>query len=395
MFCLFIMLGSTLLAQENKFGDVKTLLLKAQAAYRKRKQIAFESNTVITFLDRLEQSGVVTKQRYLTSFRQDGERIDVVNLRKETIDGEEVSRLESRGIWDGETFYNRYKDLAVKGENVAFFSKKKSQADILKKEDLFCSYLDGFFSNSKEHYTSIMLKSENLQLLKEKEDIEGHSCYVLKASSEKGDYTVWIDPQCGYNFRKLTIKKDCSLSHEVHVKLGNINDTWFPCEGNLTEHLTYEDGATDNFYYESQRTNVIFNPNFEEMGAFKMDGIPNGTLISNFDFPGIRYMWQNGKVVTVVDQRTLGVLDNQIEQLKDETKEQAKQVSEKEVEVAEKRAAEKPLRQGKAESQGESKLPSGSYNILGWGMGGLAIIIILGIGWFILRNFKRNKDEQS
>ncbi len=130
------------------------------------------------------------------------------------------------------------------------------------------------------------------------------------------------------------------------------------------------------------------------MGAFKIN-FPDGTRVFDEEFLSVDYIWENGKPVPYMSMSALDDIDNQIEQLKDETKEQAKQVSEKEVEVAEKRVAKKPLRQGKAESQGESKSTSGHYNILGWGMGGLVIILILCIGWFILRNFKRNKDEQS
>jgi len=301
MFCLFLLFGLPVLAQENEFGDAKLLLLKAQEVYRKRRPAAFDSDTTITFLNNLEVPGAVTKHRYITSYRQDGDRIDVINLRKETIDDKELSTLESRGIWDGETFINRYRDLAVEGENIAYFSKKNSQRqrDILKRVELHCSYLDGFLLNSKEHYASIMLKSENLKLLKEKKNVDGHSCYVLKASSENGDYTVWIDPQYGYNFRQLTVKEGKASSYEVkNVKFKNINSTWFPCEGKLTEHLTYENGTADNLCYESQRTNVIFDPDFDKIKAFKID-LPEGAKLYNFECPDFRWVWQGGEIVKI------------------------------------------------------------------------------------------------
>jgi len=68
-----------------------------------------------------------------------------------------------------------------------------------------------------------------------------------------------------------------------------------------------------------KRTNIDLNPDFEAIGAFVPD-FPEGTRVYLEDAPGIRYIWQNGKLVPHVDQSFLDVLDNEIEQIKSEPK---------------------------------------------------------------------------
>ena len=52
------------------------------------------------------------------------------------------------------------------------------------------------------------------------------------------------------------------------------------------------------------------------MGAFKVD-LPNGTRVFVTEFPGIRYIWQNGKIAPV-DDPTFEEIDKMVDELKKE-----------------------------------------------------------------------------
>ena len=53
-------------------------------------------------------------------------------------------------------------------------------------------------------------------------------------------------------------------------------------------------------------SNFVWNPDFESMGAFKMDKILDGTPViykasGLLDTTGVKFHWQGGKVVPTVD----------------------------------------------------------------------------------------------
>ena len=337
-------------------------------------------------------------------------------------------------IWNGEKEYLVHRSPNIDVDNKdgyhVIVKKDKTTMKALSLSLVYSNLTGIFYGDTKSFDEILSTSSDGISSLRY-ETIGSSKCIVLESDNSYGNFQVWLDPERGYNIIKAiitkgpediyfgrllksyeyaTTKQDETSSSkptktrtytETIVKIDNVTlekqgHLWVPVSSDHEKILKFSDGVINNVKIHCKVEQLEVAPDFDKINAFKVK-VPNGTNVYFMDpeRSGISYEWVDGKVVTAVDQRTLDVLDNQIEQLKDETKEQAKQASEEEVEVAEKRVAKKPLRQGKAESQDESKSTSGPYNILGWGMGGLVIILILGIGWFIFRNFKRNKYEQS
>ncbi|HUU17009.1 MAG TPA: hypothetical protein VMW72_07665, partial [Sedimentisphaerales bacterium] len=79
------------------------------------------------------------------------------------------------------------------------------------------------------------------------------------------------------------------------------------------------DGNTTVLNYEYKISNTQLNPDFDALGAFKID-IPNGLPVFHREFPAIKYFWQDGRLVTKVDEKFIADLDSEIEQLGNEAK---------------------------------------------------------------------------
>jgi len=366
---------------------------------------------------------------------RNGDRIDVKNGVEryyKTTDSERADYYKSRYIINSKNYMGYNMKNKTLPDFIVIDNRKEKFEEYSKRmvvEQGLGYLLDGIYPGSSfKSITDILKSSPDVDIKKkDQEIIDGHRTYVLEVETKYGLYTLWLDPEYGFNLRRMVIKKKIGdingsvplgtqpkplpegvLLHTPNkaktnievvldsVKIDKIDGVYIPVSAKVKERVDYENGTYVERVDAYTRTNIDFNPDFYAMGAFEMD-VPNGTKVYFMEpaRSGIRYEWQDGKIVTAIDQRTLDALDDEIDKIKSESQEQAKQASEKGVEVAEEGADEKPSMQGKAESQDESKSRTGSYNILGWGMGGLVIIVILGIGWFILRNFKRNKNEQS
>jgi hypothetical protein len=248
----------------------------------------------------------------------------------ETVDGHESPVLESRGIWDGSIFINRTKVKEENFSDVAYFSHDKNLREILLKYDSKSSFLDGLLPGGIEHLATIMLKSSNLSLKPEKENIDGRPCYVMEATGKYGYYKLWVDPDCGYNIRRAIMRKKLGdimedgdvLSKEGteaieiivdQIKLENFNGVWFPVEGTAVNNQVYK-GKEYHYQYVASRSNIKWNPDFEEIGAFKMD-LPDGAFIRNDEMPGILYEWQDGRIIPYIDDLVIEHVERDVAQL--------------------------------------------------------------------------------
>jgi len=226
--------------------------------------------------------------------------------------GKELA-YEFRDISDGKAFLHRQRLLANDSRNkntpLAEFSyeTKKTDKNYVIWAAMQSKYLDGHARITSGHYTSAMLDSKDIVLHKETDDVGGFVCAVVEASTEQGNYKVWIDVNCGYNLRRMEIQKDTYHYSVYDVKLDDINGVWFPVAGVAREQWHYDTGEKDDIQYKTSRRNVVLNPDFEAMGAFKMD-LPEGTRIKNYSDRDTKYIWQEGqpKKVDQINRDMLG-----------------------------------------------------------------------------------------
>jgi thiol-disulfide isomerase/thioredoxin len=293
--CLAVSLCGLLPAGEPG-ADARALLEKAQAACQNRPGVVFDQETVISPYDGKMTPAGFLGERYLMSFRQDGERIDLVRRRLQRSKEGEVT-MESRDIWDGKMFLHR--DRVVLPEvkpNASFsFDASARRANDIIRGNMGSGYVDGFFPNSRDHYTTIMLRSENLTVHERPEEIAGHPCRVVEGDTEKGHYQAWIDVNCGYQLRQIEIQQANEFLFTMKdVTLEQIDGVWVPTRGTSRERVFYPNGAKDDLRCEMVRRNVTFKPDFNKIGAFQMD-LPEGTRLINYQDRKTRYVWHNNK----------------------------------------------------------------------------------------------------
>jgi len=187
------------------------------------------------------------------------------------------------------------------------------------------------YGSNHKGIAELLAESTNLYLRAEQEDINGVSCYVLDGATKYGKVTAWIAPEKGYSALKWSIhkisgdffnEKPTSSSSWIaifdSVEVQKIGDVFVTTGGRLTHTNNYTDGRTNIFCYKYKTSNIELNPDFEALGAFKIN-LPDGTRVFVTEHPGIRYIWQNGKIVSA-DDPTFEEIDKIVDELKSENK---------------------------------------------------------------------------
>jgi len=174
-----------------------------------------------------------------------------------------------------------------------------------------------------QHVCKILKQSGNSKLYGKMETIGDDACYVVEGKTRSGIYKIWIDPNSGFNVRKAIVKKQIGdlfgdqpivaessedkkfpIEHEISmsdVEFKKVGGHYIPVSANLIHKYKYYDGTTDQDTWSSKRSKIQLNPNFEEMGAFVMDGIPEGMRVLVNERPGIEYFWSNGRFLSKAD----------------------------------------------------------------------------------------------
>jgi len=186
----------------------------------------------------------------------------------------------------------------------------------------------------------LLSEAENLNLHNNMEVINGISCYVLEGVTDYGKVTVWIAPEKGYSALKWILEKTPEVmfdgkylsdiwpeiqstaetfdSMEIEqVSDSNGNTAFIPRKARYTSTVVFTNGKKTTDLVEYTVTNIQLNPDFEALGAFEVD-FPNGTQVYIEEYPGVRYKWQDGKIVPDVDTPMFEEIDNIVENLKNE-----------------------------------------------------------------------------
>jgi hypothetical protein len=189
------------------------------------------------------------------------------------------------------------------------------------------SFLEGrFLHNFDGDWIEILENETGLGLANELEDIEGNPCLALSASTPHGDYALWIDPNAGYRIRRglISVGSDdlawgtplldspyraqhhriAQIEMEVtNVLIETIDGFYVSTGGTLTTKFFYDDDTVSHVVKEVDRHNVVLNPDFTAMGAFKVD-LAEGTILTYWFEEDIRlkYVWENEQLTPWVEE---------------------------------------------------------------------------------------------
>ena len=288
----------------------------------------------------------------ISEFRIDGDRVDYrtrmwsnLSTRDEPTPIEEAAYKNF--IWDGESFFQHKRDNKVSNTDWAFISKRDNRIDNLASVAYRGAPLMGTFFGDDKRVDSIFQEADTISLRNTMDVVGRSACYVIDAMTPYGKYTVWIDPQHGYNISRAEVQKEGSdlawgekplnrrektppanqyigsrpptekkalLFSLKNVRFEIVNDIWLPMEADYEYIKTYQDDREIKVERHHKRTEIDLEPNFEAVGAFVPD-IPDGAMVIIEDVPGIAYEWREGKPVAILDKYLIDELGRITEEL--------------------------------------------------------------------------------
>jgi len=215
-------------------------------------------------------------------------------------------------LWDGRVFFrHNYPCRTNERFGSVFIDEYRGRPQEGQQHvDLTYSLLGGFFYCDFERIDSILRRIEAISMRDRMERIGESYCYVIDAKGKQGAYTIWIDPEHGYNIAQAVTQKVrgnlvrsrplidhqaayCSLTN---VRFRQIDGLWVPVEADRVHNQTLPNGTSFTESDHIKRTEIILNPDHDALGSFVPSDIRNGATVEIRDLDG-EYIWQDGKVV--------------------------------------------------------------------------------------------------
>jgi hypothetical protein len=151
------------------------------------------------------------------------------------------------------------------------------------------------------------------------ENIKGVACKIVRASTDYGEFAVWLAEELGclplkwqqqagpnhknpydndqtYGKTKARVTDSFLSVNRVfdEVRVEKMREGFVTTSARLTHVLRFKGFETRDVWRLS-RKNVVLNPSFSE-GDFSVD-LPEGTPLVDNDRSGVAYEWRNGKAV--------------------------------------------------------------------------------------------------
>ncbi len=201
--------------------------------------------------------------------------------------------------WDGKEFFRYAK---YRGSGVAIINRDLDTSES-RKRIFAASAIANIFGfhgsgHDDERIDSVLRSAKALSVRNQMENVGDFVCHVIDAETNRGKYTVWIDPQHGYNIARLDLRSDENnvyKSTEV-LRFKKINDVWIRIESTTKGKRDYGRGDYEKKSSHSKVIELIVNPDHDAIGSFAPDDVLNGARTRILGNP-IVYKWQDGKVI--------------------------------------------------------------------------------------------------
>ncbi len=256
--------------------------------------------------------------------RFDGQRFDSIMTRYKIENGESRHIQNRRDILTGEQYVRRQQEIGYPVPGKYSLDSPQAAKDEMAYSQLWGSVLLGYMSGDRKPVAAILKDSPTTVLHDAMEDVDGFACHVVEGSTNDGTYRIWVDPKCDYRIRKAIIDKDSGDMYfgrpigkdtsgeswkeivRVHdeisdVRIEKIGDHFVPVTETSVGSVLRTDGKEGRGRQVVRRSTIDVSPDFEKLGAFVMDGIPEGTRLWMFDpnNTSYGYEWHNGKAVPI------------------------------------------------------------------------------------------------
>ncbi|MHC4704444.1 MAG: LamG-like jellyroll fold domain-containing protein [Planctomycetota bacterium] len=151
----------------------------------------------------------------------------------------------------------------------------------------------------EERVDRLLRQARSIRVRDRLERLGRSRCYVIEALIERGRYTLWIDPQHGYNIAKAEVFREARQCDAVfpeswkgkmkmacnsleNARFKKIEDVWVLMEVDCkTDSESIYGKGWNKLHYK--RTEVILNPDHEALRSFSFDEVPSWHAV-NIEF---------------------------------------------------------------------------------------------------------------
>jgi hypothetical protein len=181
-------------------------------------------------------------------------------------------------------------------------------------EDLMTHSFDGsgllgYFYGDNERIDKILRDSPGVTVRDKTEQVGGRQCYIVDAKTDRGQYTLWMDPERGYCIAKATVARkagdksygtalrgtDQVLVTVSNVKLVDQNGVWVPAGGDIESRIEETGKYKLHQLAKVTEMDITINPNHDALGSFDPNTvIRSGAMVNVFTEVVTQYIWQEG-----------------------------------------------------------------------------------------------------
>jgi hypothetical protein len=255
-------------------------------------------------------------------YRFDGDRF---NVRWHTSE-DDVPSYTSH-LWEGNSWY----DTSRGGDQPGHLIIERRRNPVrdkqrLTREKSISAWLGYYYGDDQRIDTILreaIKRGESVSLDDSKERIGGSNCSVITATTRRGKYTVWLDPQKDYNVVKAIVEKgsgdlfydrppmkqgEYSYYELDYVRYKKAGDAWLPQKAEWHIRRKAPEGYFE-YVTKCNFTEVNLDPDHEALGSFVLDDVMNGARVFVLDVPNISYTWQDGELIPNIDEYAIEQLD--------------------------------------------------------------------------------------
>jgi peroxiredoxin len=296
--------------------SVSELLDRLTASQDKLRSLVAKTEETIVSTESDSPTSYITRR--ISEVKVDGKRSHKYWYRWRKLPAEDApTPIEDAhcffNLWDGNYYIEYYKPMKAPDVRSAYVTSDEKHIQDNTRIGYPHSPFLGIRYSDYERIDSVLRQADSILVRDKLEKVDSVTCYVIDAKAKSGDYTVWLDPEHGYNVAKVNIQlgpnnlyngkrldSDESDSLSVqNIRFERITGVWIPIEADLYLERERQDGFNTKSTIHHKITQITIDPDHEALGSF-VPKIENGTKVKNLD-SGVSYTWREG-MKFVVDQ---------------------------------------------------------------------------------------------
>jgi len=230
-------------------------------------------------------------------------------------------------LWDGET-YSNYRTTGGDENGVLVLDPDPPEHEVRSLQyEYTAAPLMGYCLNTYECVDEVLRRAREISLREVMEPIHGANCYVIDAKTKCGNYTVWIDPEHGYNVARAEIRATKAEGHlhkdkpmrslaslfEVDVvRFQESHGVWTAMEGTWQYSYDQPGQARQTTKTYVTITELLRPPDHEVLDSFVRNDVGEGTWGWITPHDQIKYTWRDGQFVPQFDKEAVERIDDTV-----------------------------------------------------------------------------------